>query len=50
MMKPGEHRSVVVPAAQGYGPSGFYAPEVPGKRRFVISPDTMLVYDIEVLM
>jgi hypothetical protein len=27
-----------------------YGPEVAGKRRFVISPDTMLVYDVEVLM
>jgi len=49
-MKPGEHRTVVVPAAQGYGRSGMYGPEVAGKRRFVISPDTMLVYDVEVLM
>ena len=49
-MKPGERRSVIVPAAQGYGRAGMYGPEVAGKRRFVISPDTMLVYDVEVLM
>jgi peptidylprolyl isomerase len=48
-MKPGERRSVIVPAAQGYGRNGFYGPEIAGKRRFVISPDTMLVYDVEVM-
>jgi hypothetical protein len=26
-----------------------YPPEIPGKRRFVVSPNTMLVYDVEVL-
>jgi cyclophilin family peptidyl-prolyl cis-trans isomerase len=48
-MPPGERRIAVVPAAMAYGRVGFYAPEVPGHRRFVISPETMLVYEIEVL-
>jgi cyclophilin family peptidyl-prolyl cis-trans isomerase len=48
-MQPGERRIVIVPAALAYGRAGTYPPEVPGKRRFVVSPDSMLVYDVEVL-
>jgi peptidylprolyl isomerase len=48
-MKPGEHRVVVVPAELGYGRTGFYGPDIPGKRRFAISPDVILVYEIEAL-
>jgi len=48
-MRPGERRSVIVPAELAYGRSGLYPPETPGKRRFVISPYAMLVYDVEVL-
>ena len=48
-MKPGERRTVAIPPALAYGRSGFYTPEVKGQQRFVISPATMLVYDIEVL-
>lgn len=48
-MLPGERRVVIVPAALGYGRAGLYPPETPGKRRFVISPNAMLVYDVEVL-
>lgn len=48
-MKPGERRIAIVPAALAYGRAGFYAPEVPGKKRLVIPPHTMLVYDVEVL-
>jgi hypothetical protein len=48
-MQPGERRIVIVPAAQGYGRAGLYPPEVPGKRRFVISPNAMLVYEVEAL-
>jgi len=47
-MHPGERKLVVVPAAQGYGHGGSYPPEVPGHRRFVVSPDTLLVYEVEV--
>jgi cyclophilin family peptidyl-prolyl cis-trans isomerase len=46
-MLPGERRVVIVPAAQAYGRAGFYPPEVPGKRRFVVSPNALLVYEIE---
>ncbi len=48
-MQPGERRVVIVPASLGYGRAGLYPPEVSGKRRFVISPNAMLVYDVEVL-
>lgn len=48
-MLPGERRRVIVPAALGYGRAGLYPPEIKGKRRFVISPDALLVYEVEVL-
>jgi FKBP-type peptidyl-prolyl cis-trans isomerase len=48
-MKKGEKRLLIVPAGQGYKTSGFYAKQKPGEKRFVISPNTLLVYEIEVL-
>ena len=48
-MKAGEIRTVVVPSAKAYGMNGFYGKSIPGKKRFVISPNTSLVYDFEVL-
>jgi hypothetical protein len=48
-MLPGERRVAIVPAPLAYGRAGLYSPEIPGKRRFVISPNAMLVYEIEVL-
>jgi peptidylprolyl isomerase len=48
-MQPGERRVVIVPAALAYGRAGLYPPETPGKPRFVISPNALLVYDVEVL-
>jgi cyclophilin family peptidyl-prolyl cis-trans isomerase len=48
-MEPGERRIVIVPAAQAYGRAGLYPPEVKGQRRFVVSPNVLLVYDVEVL-
>jgi FKBP-type peptidyl-prolyl cis-trans isomerase len=48
-MQPGEKRVAIIPADSAYGRGGFYAPEVAGKPRFVISPNTLLFYEIEVL-
>jgi len=48
-MSPGERKTVIVPAALAYGRAGIYPPEVPGKRRFIVSPNAMLVYEVEVL-
>ncbi len=48
-MKPGERRVVVIPAALGYGKGGLYPAEIPGQKRFAISPYSILVYDLEVL-
>jgi cyclophilin family peptidyl-prolyl cis-trans isomerase len=48
-MKKGERRLVVLLPEAAYGDSGFYARQVPGQPRFVISPGTALVYEIEIL-
>ena len=48
-MKPGEKRVAIVPASQGYGAKGTYPPEIPGKPRFVVSPNALLVYEVEVI-
>ncbi len=47
-MKPGERKLAIVPAALGYGRAGLYPPELPGHRRFVVSPNALLVYQVEV--
>jgi peptidylprolyl isomerase len=47
-MKPGEKRLVIVPSDQGYGLSGLYTKQRPGEKSFIISPRTMLVYEIEI--
>ena len=48
-MAPGESRVVLVPPEYGYGTGGIYPPETPGEPRFVIGPNTLLVYEVEVL-
>ncbi len=48
-MRPGEKRRVIVPGDLGYGRGGSYPPAVPGKKRFAISPNALLVYEVEVL-
>lgn len=47
-MRPGERKVAIVPAALGYGRAGTYPPEVHGRRRFVVSPNALLVYEVEV--
>jgi len=48
-MRPGERRTVIVQRAAGYGTGGYTSREKPGETRFVISPNTTLVYDLEVI-
>jgi cyclophilin family peptidyl-prolyl cis-trans isomerase len=48
-MRKGERRTLIVPADQAYRTSGFYAKERKGEKRFVISPNTVLVYEIELI-
>ncbi|KAF0150949.1 MAG: aminopeptidase [Ignavibacteria bacterium] len=48
-MKPGEVRLVIVPSNLAFGANAFYGKSVEGKKRFVISPNTSLVYEIEVI-
>ncbi len=46
-MKPGEKWVVILPAAVAYGRSGYYGRSDPGRPRFHVSPNTMLVYEIQ---
>lgn len=48
-MRRGERRVVIVPATSGYARSGYYAPPRRREKRFVISPNTLLIYMVEVL-
>jgi FKBP-type peptidyl-prolyl cis-trans isomerase len=48
-MRKGERRIVIAQGQNGYGRSGYTAPEKPGTKRFVISHNTTLVYDVEVV-
>ncbi len=48
-MRTGEKRLLIVPADQAYGTSGFYARQEEGEKRFIISPNTTLVYEITLL-
>ena len=48
-MKKGEKRTLIIPGAQAYGIGGYYAKEVPGQKRFHISPNVTLIYEVEVL-
>lgn len=48
-MRKGERRIVIAQGRAAYGTSGFYGKEKPGEKRFVISPNTTLVYEVEVV-
>ena len=48
-MKKGEKRLVIVPAEIGYRSNGFYAKQRPNEKRFVIPPETRLIYEVELL-
>jgi FKBP-type peptidyl-prolyl cis-trans isomerase 2 len=47
-MRLGARKRVIVPAALGYGRAGSYPPALPGHKRFVVSPNALLVYEVEV--
>jgi Xaa-Pro dipeptidase len=48
-MRAGERRTLIAQGQAGYGRSGFTAKEKPGEKRFVISPNTTLVYEVEIV-
>ncbi len=47
-MQPGERRVVIAPAEMAYGPGGHYSPVREGQPRFRISPNMMVIYEIDV--
>ena len=47
-MRPGERKLAIIPSELGYGRAGTYPPEIHGQRRFVVSPNALLVYEVEV--
>jgi peptidylprolyl isomerase len=49
VMRNGEKQTIIVQGQLGYGRSGFTAREKPGEKRFVIAPNTTLVYEVEVI-
>lgn len=49
-LAPGEAVVAVVPAELGYGSGGHYGSDRPGERRFVVSPHSMLVYELEITL
>jgi len=48
-MNYGEKRIAVVPADLAYGNSGFYGKSIQNQKRFVISPNSTLYYEVEIL-
>ncbi|MCX7874831.1 MAG: M20/M25/M40 family metallo-hydrolase [Melioribacteraceae bacterium] len=48
-MKVGEKRLVIIPSGLAFAERGFYGITLPNKKRLVISPNSTLVYEIEIL-
>jgi cyclophilin family peptidyl-prolyl cis-trans isomerase len=48
-MKKGEKRILIVPSSLGFGIGGYYGRSIEGQKRFVISPNTALVFELTVL-
>ncbi|MBN2247030.1 MAG: peptidylprolyl isomerase [Candidatus Aminicenantes bacterium] len=48
-MKKGEKRILILLAALAYGIQGYYAPEKQGEKRFFLSPNSTLVYEITLI-
>lgn len=49
MMRLGEKRVLIVPSEQAYGVQGYYPKERKGERRFHVSPNQTVVYEVEVV-
>jgi FKBP-type peptidyl-prolyl cis-trans isomerase len=48
-MRPGAKWIVIVPSELGYPLPGYYRFERPGEPRFHVSPNTLLIYDVEII-
>jgi cyclophilin family peptidyl-prolyl cis-trans isomerase len=48
-MKKGEKRLLIIPSDLAYGENGFYARDIPGKKRFVISPRETLIIELTLI-
>jgi FKBP-type peptidyl-prolyl cis-trans isomerase len=49
-MKAGEKRLLIIPPDLAYGVnSGFYGKEIPGQKRFVISPGETLILEVTLI-
>lgn len=48
-MKKGEKRILILPAASAYSVQGFYGPEKQGEKRFFLSPNSTLIYEVTIL-
>ncbi len=48
-MKKGEKRLIIVPAELGYRSNVFSAKQRPNEKRFIIPPETRLIYEVELL-
>jgi len=48
-MRKGEKRVLIVPAEQAYGSQGYYPPERKGEKRFHVSPNQVIIYEVEVV-
>jgi cyclophilin family peptidyl-prolyl cis-trans isomerase len=48
-MKEGEKRLLIIPSSLAYGENGFYARNIAGQKRFVISPGETLILEVTLI-